>query len=61
MKQKQYGIKVEMEHKKTFSFIKNYYKKNKKFPSDKLIATNIAVDHLKENKDYYKKIKKYKL
>jgi len=30
MKQKQYGIKVELEHKKTFSFIKNYFKKNKK-------------------------------
>jgi len=61
MKQKQYGIKVELEHKKTFSFIKNYFKKNKKFPGDKLIATKIATDHLKEDKNYYNKIKKYKL
>lgn len=61
MNQKKYGIKVELEHKPTFRFIKNYYKKNKVFPSDRLIAAKIAENHLKEKKNYYTLIKKYKL
>jgi len=53
------GIKVEYdEHGKTVDFIKNYFKKNKKFPNKKIISTHIAKDHLKEDKKYYTKIKK---
>jgi len=52
------GIKVELEHKKTFKFIKDYLKKNKKFPSNITISTHIAEDHMKEDKKYYSKIKK---
>ena len=61
MNQKKYGVKIEMEHAPTFKFVKNYFKQNKKLPSDKMIAGKIASDHLKENKNYYNKIKKYKL
>jgi len=61
MKQKTYGIKVEMEHKKTFDFIKNYFKKKGRMPSNTEIAGRIASDHLKEDPKYYTKIKKYKL
>ncbi len=61
MKQKTYGIKVEMEHKKTFEFIKNYYKKKGKMPSNITIAGKIYSDHIKENPNYYKIVKKMKL
>jgi sulfur relay (sulfurtransferase) DsrC/TusE family protein len=60
-KQMKMGIKVELEHSKTFKFIKDYYKKNKKFPTNKIIATKISSDHLKEKKNYYTLVKKYKL
>lgn len=59
MNQKKYGIKVEMEHTPTFAFVKKYFAKHKKLPTNKMIAEKIATDHLKENKDYYNKIKKY--
>ena len=61
MNQKKFGVKVEMEHTSTFKFVKDYFKKHKKMPTNKIIAEKIAVDHLKEDKNYYKKIKKYKL
>lgn len=61
MNQIKIGTKIEMEHKPTFKFIKQYVKKHKKMPTDKLIATKIASNHLKEDKNYYKKIIKYKL
>jgi hypothetical protein len=61
MKQKSYGIKVEMEHKKTFDFIKKQFNKTGKMPSNVSIASKIAQDHLKENPNYYKIVKKMKL
>ena len=61
MNQKKYGVKVEMEHTPTFKFVKSYFNKNKKLPSNKMIAERIAGDHLKEDKNYYKKIKRHKL
>ena len=61
MNQRKYGTKIEMEHTPTFKFVKQYFKKHKKLPTNKLIAEKIAVDHLKEDKNYYKKIKKFKL
>ena len=57
MNQKKYGIKVEMEHTPTFNFVKKYFTKNKKLPTNQMLATKIATDHLKEDKNYYKKIK----
>ena len=61
MKQVNYGIKIEMEHKGTFHKIKQMYKKTGKFPSDTMIAKMISADHLKEDPKYYYKVKKYKL
>ena len=61
MNQRKYGVKVEMEHMPTFKFVKSYFSKHKKLPSNKMIAEAIAKDHLNEDKNYYKKIKKYKL
>jgi sulfur relay (sulfurtransferase) DsrC/TusE family protein len=55
------GLKVEKEHKKTIGFIKSYVKKNKTFPTNKIIFQSIAKDHLKEDKRYYSKLKKAKL
>ena len=55
------GLRVEKEHKKTVKFIKNYVQKNKKFPSDKQIYISISKDHLKEDKNYYSKLRKAKL
>lgn len=61
MNQKKFGLKTELEHKKTFNFIKNYYKKKGKMPTNTAIAGKISQDHLKENPNYYKIIKKMKL
>lgn len=55
------GIKIEGEHKKTVKFIKGYFNKYKKFPSDKQIFTSISKDHLREHKNYYTKLKQAKL
>jgi sulfur relay (sulfurtransferase) DsrC/TusE family protein len=55
------GIKVESEHKGTVSFIKDYINKYKKLPSNKMIYSHISCDHLKEDLNYYKKLKKAKL
>lgn len=55
--QLQKGIKVEAEHKKTIRFLKAYSKNNNgRFPSDREIQKRISLDHLRENKDYYKKL-----
>jgi sulfur relay (sulfurtransferase) DsrC/TusE family protein len=61
MNQKKFGLKVELEHKKTFNFIKNYYKKKGVMPSNTAIAGKIVQDHLKEKKNYYSLLKKAKL
>jgi hypothetical protein len=61
LNQLKYGIKVELEHKPTFKFIKQYAKVHGRMPSDRMIAKKIAQNHLAENKSYYTKIKKYKL
>ena len=61
MNQLRPGVRIESEHKKTVKFIKGYLQKHKKLPSNKKIFTNIARDHLLENKQYYTKLKKAKL
>ena len=60
-KQLKIGTRIEMEHKPTFNFIKNYKQKTGRFPSNQIIATNIAKNHLAERKDYYIRLKKAKL
>jgi sulfur relay (sulfurtransferase) DsrC/TusE family protein len=61
MNQLKTGIRIEGEHKKTVKFIKGYFNKHKKFPSNKQIFTSISKDHLREHKDYYTKLKKARL
>ena len=56
MSELQKGIKVEAEHKKTIRFLKAFYRKNKRFPSDREIQKSISLDHLREHKDYYKRL-----
>ena len=60
-KQLKIGIRTEREHKKTVNFIKSYVKKTKRFPSNKMIFTHIAKDHIKENPKYYTKLIKARL
>ena len=55
------GMKIESEHKATYNFIKNYFKKHKRVPPFEVVTKHIAKDHLKERKDYYKLLKKYGL
>ena len=47
------GIKIESEHKSTILFIKNFYNKHKRFPTDKMIYEHIAENHISEFPDYY--------
>jgi len=51
------GIKIEREHRNTIRFIEKYAKL-KIFPSRDLIYSKIAQDHLKEDPEYYTKLKK---
>jgi len=61
MKQLLIGQKVEEEHKKTYNFIKRNVMKKGYLPSFKEFSKSIAKDHLKEDKNYYKKLKKLNL
>jgi hypothetical protein len=56
MSQLSIGRKVEKEHKATINKIKSG-----KIKTNEQIYTSIAKDHLKEDKDYYTKLKKAKL
>ena len=47
------GIKVEAEHKGTYKFIKDFYKKNKRFPTQNEVYKKIAKDHLEEDKKWH--------
>ena len=51
------GAKVEREHKRTVDFIKSYVQKYDKLPSSEEIYKGISKDHLREDKNYYKKLK----
>jgi len=56
------GIKTERkEHSGTLRFIRNYYKRNGRFPTNEIVSTHIAKDHLREDKRYYSKLNKAKL
>jgi sulfur relay (sulfurtransferase) DsrC/TusE family protein len=55
------GIKVEQEHKPTYNYIKNYYKKYGKMPSQQEVFKHISQNHLAEDKRYYSKLKTLRL
>jgi hypothetical protein len=55
------GQRVEEEHKKTYKFIERRIKQTGHIPSFKDVTKSIAKDHLKEDKDYYQKLKKCNL
>jgi hypothetical protein len=55
------GLKVEREHKATYEWLSQYLKKYKGLPEDTDFFLHIVHDHLKENPDYYTKLKEAKL
>lgn len=55
------GAMVEKEHMSTYKWLEDYIIKNKDLPDPMEFFTHIAIDHLKETKDYYKILKKMKL
>lgn len=61
MNQLNQGIRVESEHKGTYKFIRNFVKKHGRLPKQKEMYKSIAHEHLKEDKNYYKKLKKARL
>ena len=61
MNQLKFGIKTEMEHKGLAKQICRYTKTHGRLPSDKHVAEIIAKEHIKEDKNYYTKLKKAKL
>ena len=56
-----FGAKVEEEHKGTYKYIQKTFKETGKIPSSRQIYQSIAKDHLKENPNYYSKIKRCNL
>jgi hypothetical protein len=52
------GKKIEREHLGTYKKLKAYHSKNKRCISDEKFTEAIARDHLKEDKNYYTKLKK---
>jgi len=50
--------KVEREHLATIHKLKSYHQKTGKCMPDSQIISNIAKDHLKEDKHYYSNLKK---
>lgn len=55
------GIKIEMEHKDTYDWIVQYFKKNQTAPPFYEFCKKIAIDHLREDGLYYEKLKKLNL
>jgi sulfur relay (sulfurtransferase) DsrC/TusE family protein len=55
------AIRVEMEHKPTFRYIRAFEEKYGKLPSDRKMAAMIAKNHIREDPRYYQKLKKMRL
>lgn len=55
------GTKIEAEHRGTVRFIKRYLRKYRRLPPNRKIFSNIAREHLREDKRYYIKLRKAKL
>lgn len=60
-KQLKVGIQIESEHRHTYDLIKAFVEKHHKMPPREMMYTDIAKDHLQENKNYYKRLNKCKL
>jgi sulfur relay (sulfurtransferase) DsrC/TusE family protein len=60
MNQLKKGISIEREHKNTINYIRDFCSKGK-CPTNNQIFEHIAKDHLKEDKNYYNKLKKERL
>lgn len=52
------GSKVEEEHKGTYRFIQRTFRQTGHIPSFKQVTRSIARDHLKEDPNYYSKLKR---
>ena len=52
------GTRVEREHKPTIRKMQAYHAETGKCLPDNKVYESIAKDHLKEDKNYYKKLKK---
>lgn len=62
MSQLHTGINVEKEHKSTYNFLKNYAKNHSgNLPPQKVFYKKIALNHIRENKNYYTKLKRARL
>ena len=55
------GAKVEEEHKSTYKYIERTMHETGHIPSFKNLAKSIAKDHLKEDANYYSKLRKARL
>lgn len=55
------GGRVEQEHKNTYKYIERNVKRTGHLPSFKDFSKSIAKDHIKEDKNYYSKLKGCKL
>lgn len=61
MNQLKYGIKIESEHKDVMAKIRKYMKAHKRLPKNQTVYKWIAETHIREDRNYYKKLKKAKL
>lgn len=55
------GAIIEQEHKATYKFIERKVKQTGRLPSFKDFSKSIAKDHIKEDPNYYSKLKKCNL
>lgn len=55
------GVRIEKEHKNLLPFIKSYKRQHGKWPSQNVVFKKIAQAHIKENPNYYSKLKKARL
>ena len=56
--QEKIGLDIESEHKNTYLWLKKYIMEHEDLPSPQLFYLSITKDHLKEDNDYYNKLKK---
>jgi hypothetical protein len=61
MNQLKEGIRAEREHADVIKFIEDFHGKHGRFPSKNEIYKRIAKGHLREDPQYYAKLKKYNL
>ena len=53
------GVKVESEHMRTYNLLNRYVQQHGRMPPPRVMFTNIATDHVKnETINYYPRLKK---